>query len=123
MHGDLSGTWDPDRLGQALSNLARNAVEHAAPETRAVLEAFDDGSQVVVEVRNQGDPIPADEVGRLFQPFQRRGGARGSNLGLGLYIADQIVGLHGGTLEGSSEAGTTTFRIRLPRTPPTRQQY
>ncbi len=117
--GDVSGIWDSDRLEEALSNIMGNAIEHAAPGTAVLLEVHPDGEQVLVSISNQGPPIPPDVLPHIFEPFrrakQREKSARG-NLGLGLYIAYQIVIAHGGTLEPSSSNGTTTFKIRIPRT-------
>jgi signal transduction histidine kinase len=121
VEGDLTGTWDQDRLAEVLSNLAGNAIQYAAPETTVIVKAQADGADVVVEISNQGEPIPADVLPFLFEPFRRgrqRGKAATGNLGLGLYIAHQIVLSHGGTLDAHSNGGTTTFVMHLPRCPP-----
>lgn len=120
VEGDLTGTWDQDRLAEVLSNLAGNAVEYAAPGTVVSLKAHADGAEVVVEISNQGVPIPADLLPFIFAPFRRakqREKSATGNLGLGLYIAHQIVLSHGGTLDAHSGDGTTTFVMRLPRSP------
>lgn len=121
--GDLAGTWDADRLSQAISNVAGNAVQHATPGTKVQMHAFADGDIVVVEVTNQGTPIPADVLPELFDAF-RQGSAPASgnreHLGLGLYIASEIVKAHGGTIGAGSAEGTTKFTIRLPRVVPSR---
>lgn len=118
VEGDVTGPWDPDRLGQALFNLARNAIEYAAPGTAVVVKARADGDDLVVDVSNQGDAIAADLLPVIFEPFRR--GRRGETsatgkLGLGLYFAHQIVLSHGGALDAHSAGGTTTFVMRLPR--------
>ena len=121
VEGDMTGTWDADRLAEVLSNLAGNATEHAAPGTAVIVKAHADGAEVVVEITNQGDPIPADQLPFIFEPFRRakqRAKSKTGNLGLGLYIADQIVLSHGGTLDAHSADGTTTFVMRLPRLAP-----
>jgi PAS domain S-box-containing protein len=118
MEGDLTGTWDRDRLAQVLSNLAGNAIAYAAPGTMVTVKARANGAAVVVEVSNQGDPIPVDVLPFIFEPFRRaqlRKASAAGNLGLGLYIAHQIVLSHGGTLEAHSADGTTTFAMHLPR--------
>jgi signal transduction histidine kinase len=119
VEGDVTGTWDPDRLAEALSNLAGNAVEHARPGTAVVVRAHTEGAEAVVEVINQGDPIPADMLPFLFEPFRRgkRERPASGNLGLGLYIAKHIVLASGGALDARSVDGTTTFVMRLPREP------
>jgi PAS domain S-box-containing protein len=125
VEGDVTGTWDPDRLAEALSNIAGNAIEHAAPGTAVVVKARVDGPEVVVEIINQGDPIPADVLPFIFEPFRRAKEHEKSttgNLGLGLYIAKQIVQSGHGTLAAYSVDGTTTFLMRLPRHPPAAAQ-
>jgi len=120
LEGDLTGTWDPDRLAEALSNIIGNAVEHALPGTPVVVWAYPDGAQVVVEITNRGQPIPADLLPFIFEPFHRGKSEKSAtgNLGLGLYIAKQIVLADGGTLDASSIDGETTFTMRLPRHAP-----
>jgi len=120
VEGDVTGTWDQDRLAQALSNIAGNAIEYATPGTAVIVKVHAAGAEVVVEISNQGDPIAADVLPFIFEPFrraeQRQKSATG-NLGLGLYIAHQIVLSHGGTLDAHSADGTTTFVMHLPRPP------
>jgi signal transduction histidine kinase len=121
VEGDLTGSWDRDRVTDVLSNLERNAIEYAAPGTVVIVKAHADGAEVVVEISNQGEPIPADVLPFIFEPFRRarqREKSATGNLGLGLYIARQIVLSHGGTLDAHSADGTTTFVMRLPRIPP-----
>ena len=123
--GDVTGTWDPDRLAEALSNIAGNAIEHAAPGTAVVVKAHAEEPEVVVEIINQGDPIPGDVLPFIFEPFRRAKPHEKSttgNLGLGLYIAKQIVRSGHGTLVAYSVDGTTTFLMRLPRHPPAAAQ-
>jgi signal transduction histidine kinase len=118
--GDLTGTWDGDRLAQVLSNLIANAVEHGASDTAAAIHVTANGTRedaLVVTVSNAG-PIRAELVPILFEPFRgtdyKR--ARGSGLGLGLYIAQQIVLVHGGTIDVVTTGPTrTTFAVTLPR--------
>lgn len=120
--GDVAGTWDPDRLEEALSNLVGNAVEYAAPGSTVRVVAWPGAAgQVLVEVRNEGEPIPAHVLPTIFEPFRRgkpHEPSAGGNLGLGLYIAKQIVLAHGGTLDARSTDGTTIFAMCLPRWAP-----
>ncbi|HEY5243297.1 MAG TPA: HAMP domain-containing sensor histidine kinase [Polyangiaceae bacterium] len=121
LEGELTGTWDEDRLAQVVSNLARNAVEHATPGKAVIVKGRVEGAGVVVEISNLGDPIPADVLPFIFEPFRRarqRDKSASGNLGLGLYIAHQLVLSHGGTLDAKSADGTTTFVMRLPRHAP-----
>ena len=117
LEGDVTGTWDADRLAEALSNIAGNAVEHARPGTKVVVSARPEADAVVVEIIDQGDPIPPDVLPFIFEPFRRGKTTRSpaGNLGLGLYIAKQIVLTSGGTLDARSADGATTFTMWLPR--------
>ena len=120
MTGDLRGSFDAPRIGQVLSNLLGNAVQHGDPATPVQVAVRGDDTEVIVEVRNIGPTIPAAELPTLFGPFKRlqHGNADDSlpHLGLGLYIADEIVTRHGGRLVVTStdDAGTC-FAAHLPR--------
>lgn len=119
--GEVTGTWDPDRLAEVLSNLTGNALDHAADGTTVRVAITGTGAEVVVAISNQGDAIPADLLPILFEAFRRgrvRTSTKSSNLGLGLYISSEIMRGHGGSLAASSSDGTTTFVARLPRERP-----
>lgn len=116
--GDLRGAWDPDRLEELLSNLVGNALEYARPGTAVRVAARGEGPAVSAEVSNQGPAIPPEVLPFIFEAFRRGNPGRKSksgNLGLGLYIAKQIVLSHQGELDVRCVDGTTTFRVRLPR--------
>ena len=116
--GDVDGTWDGDRLAQALSNLVGNAVSHATAQTPVTIQSYGDGAAVVVEVTNHGVAISDEVLPFLFEAYRRGPSGAASNsdhLGLGLYIASEIVRAHGGTLTAESKEGLTTFTMRLPR--------
>lgn len=122
--GDVAGTWDSDRIVEALSNVVGNAIQHANGGTAVTLDARDEQEDVVVEVTNEGPPIPPEVLPYIFEPFRRAEIAdrmpppkEPERLGLGLYIASQIVRSHGGRIDAQSSNGKTTFSIRLPRRP------
>ena len=107
---------DPERIQQLLSNLLGNALAHGLPDAPVRVRAWLEGRDVVVEVHNEGEPIPADRLGKVFEPFWRRSASR-EGLGLGLYICSQIAKSHGGRLDATSTAGQgTSFFARLPIT-------
>jgi signal transduction histidine kinase len=125
VEGDLRGRWDADHLTEVLMNIVGNAVEHARPGSNVVVHAHQAESGVVVEVSNEGQPIPADLLPFIFDPFRRAKVSKytkAGNLGLGLYIASEIVRGHGGTLDARSGGGITTLTMRLPRSPSPRDQ-
>jgi signal transduction histidine kinase len=111
-----------------MSNLLANALSHGPTDSVVTLSL--DGSRserLEISVHNQGT-IPKEVQANLFEPFSgasrtkaRPNGATSApsreRLGLGLYIVNQIVQAHGGTIDvDSSEARGTTFRVILPRT-------
>ena len=105
---------DPNRIQQLLSNLLANALSHGQETTPVRVTARFDGDDVVIEVHNEGEPIPADRIDKVFAPFWRRTAAR-EGLGLGLYICAQIARSHAGTVTATSSAEQgTTFTARLP---------
>jgi PAS domain S-box-containing protein len=114
------GEWDPDRLGQALANLVSNALDYSPPESVVDVSWRASDGEVEIAVANEGTPIPAETLGRMFEPFRRgkRERAGGKGLGLGLFIARAIVVAHGGSIEARSDAERTAFTVRLPRRPP-----
>jgi signal transduction histidine kinase len=127
LHGDLAGEWDPARLRQVISNLLGNALEHGSRDEPVRLTATDHGPDVQMTFHNRGAPIAPADVARIFQPLVRgqspdaQRQRRPGSLGLGLYIAREIVTTHGGTIDVTSSAESgTLFTIRLPRHPPPR---
>jgi signal transduction histidine kinase len=119
--GNLNGAWDANRLEQLLSNLGGNAIEHGARDTPINIRVHDAGEEVLLEMHNQGPPIPSELLPFVFAPFRQgsaQEGAMAGGLGLGLYISDQIVRAHGGSIVARSTAAEgTTFSVRLPRRP------
>lgn len=123
--GEVSGAFDGARLQQVFSNLLNNAVQHGAKDSPVILEAHGGHDMVSVRVTNYGSPIPVDALQVIFNPLVQVPPAvsgtddRGStSLGLGLFIARNIVMGHGGTLEvESSEQAGTVFTARLPHGP------
>ena len=120
--GDLRGEWDPDRLAQVVANLLSNAAKYSPTGTPIDVTLRGEQTQVMLEVHNQGDPIPERIQARLFEPMQR--GDPGSNnasrsVGLGLYIVKHLVEAHGGSVSACSvEGGGTRFTVWLPRALP-----
>ena len=107
---------DIGRLQQVTSNLVANALAHGAQDYPVVVRASADDANLVLAVSNQGEPIPAEALPRIFEPFWRHSiGAHRQGLGLGLSICSEIIRAHHGTLSVSSsrEAGTT-FTARIP---------
>ncbi|MEU9521735.1 ATP-binding protein [Streptomyces sp. NPDC048224] len=110
---------DPDRLRQVVGNLVGNALRATAPGGTVTLALLGDGDRAVLEVRDTGTGIAAEDLPRLFDRFWRADASRDratGGSGLGLSIARQIVADHGGAIEVHSTIGEgTTFAVALPR--------
>ena len=117
---DGTGAWDEHRILQAVSNLTTNAVKHGKPGTPVRVRMTGNADEVAIEVHNEGS-IPSELLPHLFDPFRsgHHHGSRGEGLGLGLFIVKAIAGAHGGGVEVDAREGDTSFRLVLPRRPPT----
>lgn len=119
VEGDTRGSWDESRLGQLLDNLVGNAVQHSPEDTPVEVKITGAADGITLLVRNEGPPVPLEERATLFEPFKRGKRATGDGLGLGLYIARQIVVAHGGRISVESGVGLgTRFIVWLPRHAP-----
>ena len=116
--GDGGGLFDPDRMAQVVGNLLSNAIAYSPPASVVHIGTREaDDARVVIEVCNEGRAIPPGEIETLFDPF-RRGvdtARTTQGLGLGLFIANQIVAAHGGTIGVTSTVSDgTRFTVTLP---------
>ncbi|HWD30460.1 MAG TPA: hybrid sensor histidine kinase/response regulator [Pseudomonas sp.] len=113
----LIGVWDEFRIEQVVANLLTNALRYGAKHPVQV-RAFEQQQSACIEVRDQGIGISAQNQRRIFQQFERVDSNQGTaGLGLGLYISEQIVLAHGGSIEVESIEGQgSTFTLRLPLT-------
>lgn len=113
---------DPRLLEQVFSNLLSNAVKYSGCARRVdvvVATQEEPAPAVVVTVRDHGVGIPADEVDKLFGRFFRARTAAGiSGTGLGLHVTRELVLLHGGVIDVTSQLDQgSSFTVRLPREP------
>jgi light-regulated signal transduction histidine kinase (bacteriophytochrome) len=112
---------DSGRLGQVLSNLLSNARHHGEPNNPIDVSLQVESGQAVVCVANAGAAIPQEVESGLFNPFKRgslNNPRNRTGMGLGLYIAQQIVREHAGELgyhhEAAHGGGRVVFTVRLP---------
>ncbi len=116
--GEGRGIWDPDRIGQVVDNLTRNAVSYGPAGSPITVRSSDRGERVLVEVHNEGAPIPQEVLPTLFEPFKRgeRKQDPDRSIGLGLFIVKEIVSAHQGEVTvRSTAADGTTFFVELPK--------
>ncbi len=116
--GDTNGEWDRDRIGQVAATTVHNALAYQPQDAPVeVIVDGDDRESLAVRIHNDA-AIPGELVPVLFEPFRGldRRSAHTRGLGLGLYIAQQIITAHGGTIDvATSEGFGTTVSICLPR--------
>ena len=112
---------DAVRIRQMLSNLVANTIQHGAETSPITVTAYLESDDIVLQVHNDGPPIPASLLPTLFDfaaPRSMQNPAvttQFDHLGIGLYITRKIVEAHGGDISVTSTAQCgTTFEVRLP---------
>lgn len=122
--GELEGQWDEGRITQVFSNLIGNALQHGAKSEPVMVKIESAGDDILASIQNNGNPIDPEKIQSIFEPLVRFADQEkadypdGTSLGIGLYIAREILRAHGGTIKvDSSEALGTVFSVRLPRNP------
>ncbi|MEN1985732.1 sensor histidine kinase [Paenibacillus hubeiensis] len=118
--GDQQEVWieaAPGELVRAYENLLSNAIRYGARGKLVEIAIAAKENEAVVRISNYGDPIPAQDLPRLFERFYRVDKSRSretGGTGLGLAIAKSMVELHHGTIMATSENGRTDFVTRFP---------
>jgi signal transduction histidine kinase len=115
---DVHGIWSAHQLRRAIWNLATNGVDHGADDAPVlVLVRRGSHGDAEVLVQNEGPPIAAGELRRLFTPFDRpraRSGTCHPGCGLGLTLVWACAEAHGGRVTVESDARCTTFTMSIP---------
>ena len=109
---------DVPKIEQVITNLVSNAIEHTDPGTQVVITLLVDNEAMRFSVKDEGPGIPAEEMERLFKPFQktsaRKTGGEKST-GLGMVISRKIIEAHGGEIRIDSVVGEgTTVYFKIP---------
>jgi PAS domain S-box-containing protein len=112
------GRFDRSRVEQVITNLLANAAKFGQGKP-VTLHVAPDGDLARLRVSDRGIGISSDDQARVFERFERAVTSRHfGGLGLGLYIARQIVEAHGGEIRVESAPGAgTSFIVLLPRDP------
>ncbi len=114
LDANITGVMDPMRIGQVVSNLLANAFKYAAGTRIDVALRSRDGN-AVIEVRDHGPGIRAEDRERIFVRFERASAPSLGGLGLGLYVVQQIVSAHRGTISvDAPEGGGAVFTVEFP---------
>jgi signal transduction histidine kinase len=113
--GRTSGRWDANRLEQVLTNLLSNALKFAPGKPIDVL-VENRGNRVLLGVCDRGPGVAPEDRLRIFDRFERTRTAEGvGGIGLGLWIAKQIVRAHGGEIRiDATPGGGASFWVDLP---------
>ena len=116
--GPVVGHWDEFRIEQVVTNLLTNALRYGA-KSPVDVRVYREHGEARVEVRDRGIGISEENQKRIFQQFERVSASQvAAGLGLGLFISEQIVAAHGGTIEVESRIGEgALFRVCLPLEP------
>ncbi len=115
LNGPVLGNWDRHRLDQVIANLLSNALKYGGDAPIHIATRAD--SEVArLTVSDQGPGIATENLERIFDRFERvETSDRTPGLGLGLFIAREIVEAHGGTIRARSVSGQgSTFTVEIP---------
>ena len=111
---------DATRVRQIIINLLGNALKFSPAESDVLIKTYqEDTGGLTIEISDSGEGIPEEDILRMLEPFTQVHDAASRShegVGLGLYITNRLVKLHGGRLDIVSEPGKgTTVFIRFPR--------
>lgn len=107
---------DADKLSRVFGNLIKNACFYSI-DNLINIDVSKDEDYVTIIVSNKGKKIPEEKLKKIFEKFYRLDNARTTKTGgsgLGLAIAKEIVELHGGNIEATSDDKYTKFFVKLP---------
>lgn len=118
----LIGQWDADRIHQVIDNLVSNAIKYSPAGGKVTISLTEDSqakpAMAEIIVSDQGGGVPPEDRPHIFSAFYRSDEATSSRiagLGLGLFICQQLVAAHGGTISvDEAPAGGAAFIVRLP---------
>ena len=125
LQNDLSGRFDAVRMQQVIMNLLANAAQYRTPGTPVALHVRGEDDVVTVSVTNRGPLIPADSMKTIFNALVQLPagnevvGSPSTSMGLGLFVAREIVLIHGGKIDATSTPDQgTVFLVTIPRAYP-----
>ena len=108
---------DADKLARVFNNILKNAITYSYENSIIYIYAAQEGGNMVIIFKNQGNTIPSQRLDTIFDKFYRLDTARSTNTGgagLGLAIAKEIVTAHNGTIRAESNLDHTIFTVKIP---------
>src|SRR6267142_663754 len=115
VEGGLCASLHREMIHRFFDNLVLNALDFVRPGGRVEVAAWQEGPELLLAVRNTGDPVPVEARARLFQKGAVQRSRQKHNLGLGLYLCRLVAVAHDGAIMLREEPGwSTSFVARLP---------
>ena len=114
---DIIMKGNKEDIKHILSTLIDNAIKHTEPEKEVTIELEKEKNEIILQVKNVGNPIPDNERNKIFERFYRIDKARNRNekrYGLGLAIAKSTVEKYNGKIEVFCKEGITNFKVNIP---------
>lgn len=114
---DIEVKLDVDKMERVFDNLLKNAINYSFPEETIDVKVYRLEDSIEINFINRGNIIPEEKLERIFEQFYRLDSSRGTysgGSGLGLAITEEIVELHGGTIEAKSYNDIIEFNLRIP---------
>jgi signal transduction histidine kinase len=116
---EVNGLWDDDAIRRAVTSLVSSARQHGSESGEVVVEVSAGRESAVISIRDDGPVLRGEAADQLFEPW-KRGGAPGAErrrrgVGLGLFLARELVQAHGGKITGEgAPQGGFVVRVSLP---------
>ncbi|WP_119844094.1 hybrid sensor histidine kinase/response regulator transcription factor [Reichenbachiella sp. MSK19-1] len=106
---------DIEKVQIVINNLLSNAIKFSSPGEKVQFGVFQEGSSVIIEVKDQGEGIKPEELGNIFSPFYQASNSAGSGgTGIGLALSKNFVEAHGGEITVDSSSAGSVFRVGIP---------
>lgn len=112
--GEAKLRCDREWLGEAVSNIVKNAAEHTAPDGSVELTAEKGDNTVILKIEDDGGGVSDEQLPRLFERFYRAENAAPDSTGIGLAISRTVIEKHHGTVTAENGAKGLRFTICLP---------
>ena len=113
----ITNNFNKNDILHILSTLVDNAIKHTSSNNKIIVDLKKHKDYIIIEVKNEGEPIPTSDRDKIFERFYRVDKSRNrqeKRYGLGLSIASSIVNRYSGTISVDCKNGLTIFTVKLP---------